>query len=574
MKYMKSLFAILFFAPWVASAALNLAEPEVLMAKAQENRIALREVLLDIEMNIPEMRDQPTFEKYFFMLDGLDSLAVSLKLDEIYPKMVSRLGLRMTGVGMRWLDVTKDSSEKLQYYVKWMESDTLARLLDNINYQLSFVKDKALLAVMAKNIESILPLVDERADGQVQLKLGYRRLISDVAIVILRNPNLPSDEVAFWVAKLNTPASVSEYLELLNQDIYSLTAENKENGREYLNRLLILKAQVNTMKDSAPSWLGNSVADAFVELLLRSVRFELILDKQKFTEALDALTIRSTQSLMQQWSAQEKVPSANYSEYYLAYSQALVAHGRKLSMTKDTDELEKWLARAAVPILAKKLNIEGNYAITDEKGQKWYFTVAYARENMLVAAFGSDNGAIYKTFYNITYSATLGSFVASEREPDTDHQQNPPIKFNVNEKGQIKIVDPYVRVGSNTFTGQKVQNFTDLWTTFQGPVGAVDDAYQGEIILPSGATMKIKLMVTSFDGYTIGRMDSAEGVTVDFNIGTKGTDGILILTSGRNPQGSWMQIRGYLTPEGFKACVIVGGKAQNPKFTLLKRVNK
>ncbi|WP_374073451.1 hypothetical protein [Bdellovibrio bacteriovorus] len=571
MKLLKYILALVLLTPMGAWAGLNLPEPQVLLAKAQQNRIALREVILDIDMNIPEMRDQGTFEKYFYLMDELTQLSAKFDLEQFYPQIVSRLALRMTGNGMRWLDSTKDPSERLQYYVQWMDADTLNRLLDNMNYQLALVKDKNLLAVMAKNVESILPLVDARAEGQTQLMAGYRRLVTDVAIVILKDKNLPSAEVQFWIGKLLMSSALSEYVELLNQDIYQMTVETKEVGREYLSRLLLLNVQLAKLTDAVPTWLTNSVGDAIVELLLRSIRFELTLSVQQFTQAVEVLNVRQTLSLIQQWQVQEKLPSESYAVLYLDYAKVLVARGLKLGLNKDTEELQKWLGRTAAPIMAKKFDLEGNYQVVNEKGEKWYFTIAYARETMLVAALGTETGSLYKTFFNISYSAGANAFIASEREPDTDRDMNPPLKFTINEKGEITIWDPFIREGLRILKGTKVQSFTDMWETFKGPIGEADGTYEGEIYLPSGTKMNVKIIVTSFNGYTLGRLDG-ERVTIDFNIGTRGTDGVLILTSGRNHGASWMQIRGHLTPEGLKAYVIVGGKGQSTACTTLKRI--
>lgn len=572
MKYINSLFAIIFFAPLLSLAGLNLDEPNVLIAKAQQNRIALREVLLDIEINLPEMRDQPTFEKYFYILDDLGALGVSFKLDEIYPKMVNRLGLRMTNIGVRWIDITKDSSAKIQYYVKWMDANSLNHFFEIISYELTKVKDKNLLSVMVVNIEAIIPMVDAQSEGQPQIMLGYRRLIADAAILVLRDSKLPENEITFWVGKLNLPASISEYLDTLNQKIYSLNVLNKLDAHEYLKRLLILTIQVDSFKDAAPSWLARSVEDAIIELLGRSVHLEVVLDQKMFSEAINSLDIRSTMSLMQQWSANEKPPSAAYADSYLAYSREITVHARKLAMTREADEFEKWLSRAMVPLLAKRLNLEGSYSLTGENGSKWIFTIAFARENMLVAAMGNEATGVHKAFYNITYNVTLNSFVASERESDIDITQNPPIKFTVNQ-GKIIIIDPFVRFGSNIYTGKKDQDFADMWKTVIGPAGEADGIYEGELYIRS-IPRKIKLIVTSFGGYTLGRLDSLEiGLTVDFNLGTKASDGVLILTSGRNANGTWMQVRGHVIRDGITASAIVGGKDNMLKTTFLKRIN-
>ncbi len=78
--------------------------------------------------------------------------------------------------------------------------------------------------------------------------------------------------------------------------------------------------------------------------------------------------------------------------------------------------------------------------------------------------------------------------------------------------------------------------------------------------------------MTSFNGYTLGRLDS-ENIVVDFNIGSKGTDGVLILTSGRKLGASWLQLRGHMTEDGLQVYAIVGGRGQGPVCTLLKRTD-
>lgn len=571
MKIMNYLLTVMLLSP-LSAWALNLAEPGVLMAKAQKNRIELREVLLDIDMNIPEMRDQPTFEKYFYLLDSLNALAVKYNLDEIYPKMVPRLGLRMTGNGMRWLDVTKDSSEKLQYYVKWMDADVLSRFLDNTTYNLTLIKDRGSLAVMATNIESILPLVDAKAAGQTHLMSGYRRLLTDVAIATLRDKTLPADEVNFWIGKLMLPSSIAEYTDYLSQDIYQLNGENKSVAPLYLNRLLLLSVQVGNLGSAAPQWLANSLGDAVTELLLRSVRLEIVFSANQYAQGLALLSGRQTIGFSQQLMAQEKPPRTQFVEQYLTLSNLLIARLKSLGLTKDADLHAKWLAQTAAPIMAQKVNLEGHYALVDENGQPWFFTVALAKENMLVAALADAEGMVFKNFYNISFNLKDNGFVASEREPDSDGPQNPPAKFTINEKGQIQLTDIFVRVGSGRFKGQKVQNFTDIWASAKKDAPVPDGIYEGTMFLPSGTESKTRLIITSFNGYTTGRLE-VDKVDIDLNIGTAGDDGAITLTSGRKQGASWLQVRAQITEKGLKAYLIVGGKGQGTACTFLKKVN-
>lgn len=572
MKYMKYLVAVVLALPLFAQAGLNLAEPQDLLVKAQTNRLALREVILDIEMNISEMRDQPTFEKYFFILDDLQIYSDKFRMDDFYPKLVQGLGLRMVSNGMRWLDVTKDSSDKLNYYVKWMNSDNLSRFLSAIEYQLASVKDRARLATMASNVEALLPLIDKLSQNESYLQSGFRRLATDAAVAILKDPTLTSAEVAFWIGKINIASSLSEYVDLLTQEILNMGPDKKDAGKDYLTRLLLVNAQVYKISSTPPTWLVNGVGDSVVELLLRLVRYEVVVSTNEFSQALETLNARQVQSLAQQWMAYEKLPSQNYAALFIDYSKLIAARARKIGLNRDSEEFLKWLGRVAAPIMAQKLSLEGHYELVNEKGQKWYFTLAYARENMLIAALGNADGSVYKTFYNISYSAVSNSFVASQREPDTDHDMNPPAKFTVNEKGEITLIDIFVRDGVRTLKGHRVQSFPDMWASAKEDSTVPDGVYAGTIVLPSGQEMNVKIYVTSFNGYTLGRYDSS-GVTVDFNIGSKGTDGVLILTSGRNLGASWLQFRAVVTPEGLKGYAIVGARGQSPVCTFLKRID-
>ncbi|UYL07247.1 hypothetical protein B9G69_009330 [Bdellovibrio sp. SKB1291214] len=82
-----------------------------------------------------------------------------------------------------------------------------------------------------------------------------------------------------------------------------------------------------------------------------------------------------------------------------------------------------------------------------------------------------------------------------------------------------------------------------------------------------------RVIVTAFNGYTLGRIDS-KVLTVDLNIGSKGTDGVIIMTSGRNIGSSWVQIRANVTAYGLDAYIVVGGQGQAKTMSKLKRVSK
>src|SRR5437868_1426825 len=95
MKHFKLLLVLCAVLPSFAFANLHLATPNDLLVKAAIDRTSLRDVILDIEQNIPEMRDPATFESYFFILDQLAAQAQRLGLDQYYPNAVQSLGLHM-----------------------------------------------------------------------------------------------------------------------------------------------------------------------------------------------------------------------------------------------------------------------------------------------------------------------------------------------------------------------------------------------------------------------------------------------------------------------------------------------
>lgn len=572
MRVFKTIMISLFVTPLWAWAGLALPDPSELMAKAQESRVSLREVILDIDMNIPEMRDPATFEKYFFLLDELALLSDKFKMNEYYPNLVKDLGQHMVANGMRWLDITKDPVEKIQYYVKRMDADILGRFLSVLEYELVMVKDVNLLKTAAVNIEVLIPLADERADGQPYLKLGFRRLVTDIAARMLRDNDLSSEDENFWVTKLKLASSMSEYLDSLNQQIYKWNSTNKEAGYLYLGRLLLLSEQMYKLSEATPTYLITAVGDSIVEVLVRAVRLEVGIDLNTFSKALATLSARQIQSLMQQWTTSDKIPSQNFALKYIDYSGALIKKASVFGLQSETEILQKWLGETLAALMGQKNKIEGHYRVYNEKGEVYYFTIVFAKEKTLVASLSDEKGFFYKTFFNISYNINTAEFIASQKIPDSSETPNIAVKFTVTEDGAITILDNYPRRGSSRFKGSKVQDFTHFQPLTNGLAGPIDGTFAGVLYLPSGKTLDVKLIVSSFEGYSVGRLNG-DLFTGDFSIGTKSTDGVLTLTTGLAPGASWLQLRGQLTEDGLKTCVIVGGKGQGPSCGILKRLD-
>ncbi|MGZ3775211.1 MAG: hypothetical protein ACXVCY_15290 [Pseudobdellovibrionaceae bacterium] len=572
MILVKKVILLIFLGPLAAWASLNLPEPAEMLNKARGGQSALRDVILDLEFNISELRDPVTFNKYFFILDELQSLAKSSDLEKYYPQIVEKLGLNMVSNGLRWLDVTQDSPEKLGYYIKWMDGDILARFQGVIEYQISMIKDPMSLMNMANTLEVLLPQIDQKTANLPYVQIGFRHLISDAAVALLKKEGVSEDQISVLIKKLIISSSLSEYLNHLNKSLYTLKNEDKIKGHLYISRLHQLYIQAGKLSDGPPpNWLLNDIGDSLCQILLLMVRYEEVVSLEEMSLILKDLSLRRLEGLAQQWMAEDINFSPNYMDQFLKLSRALIKSLETAGLKKDAEDLSKWLSQKAAPIMAQKINIEGFYELRNDKGEVWYFTIVFARKDYLVASLASIKGDVYKNFYNVIFSTLDNCFVASEREQNAEIQQNPPIKFWINEKEEIKILDLFSRNGSPILAGHKIQNFDNLSQNIQSNPPPADGVFQGTLVLPDGHKIQVKLIVTLFEGYSLGRID-AENLTVDFNIGSKGTDGTLLLTSGRST-GSWMQIRAIVTTDGLKARVIIGGRGQSETISILKRIN-
>lgn len=571
MNKLKLLIVAALMLPALGQAALNLPEPEVLIQQAGESRSALLDSILAIEFNIPEMRDPATFEKYFYTLDNLQALAICSGLEEYYPDAVKKLGVNLVSNGMRWLDVTKADTNKITYYIKWMDVDSLARFLGLIEYQTSTVKDAASLKKMSENIEAALPLIDKIASNLPYVQLGFRGLVSGAAVAILKTENLDNNGLSFWIGKIKTASALSEYLDVLNTKIYSMEKDTQGLGHSYLFRLALLSAQVNNMAEKAPNWLVNGIGDSTAEVILRLVRLEEKFQAGEFKRSLSLLSGRQLQGMYQQWMIQTKIPNQNYVGHYLELSRELIVVLQNNNMRKEANEFQKWLTKMTAPALAKQLDIEGQYEIRNERGDVWYFTIATAKDNTLIAALANKDKSILKAYYNVSYNLKKDGFVASQREPDGDSIQNQPVEFVVRD-GQITVYDPFVRNQYKTYKGRKIQAFPDPYATAVPGNLSADGTYEGYISMPNGEDMKVRVIITTFNGYTVGRVDSPR-LVLELNIGSEGEDGVVILTSGRKEKAAWFQLRANVVEGGLNAYVIVGGSGQGKAWTFLKRLN-
>lgn len=116
---MLGLFMTLLTAPvlgWTQSQVPNVGTAQELLQNAQSGRRQLLNSILKLKENVRELRDRPTFEEFYDLLDKFERLSEEFRLDQIYPGAVDELGRDMVLHGNRWLRVSKDSSETILDY--------------------------------------------------------------------------------------------------------------------------------------------------------------------------------------------------------------------------------------------------------------------------------------------------------------------------------------------------------------------------------------------------------------------------------------------------------------------------
>lgn len=555
------------FLPLAAHAELKLAPPKDLLAKAAKGRIQCREVILDITQNLPEMRDRKTFEPYFGILEPLQEIATRTKLDEIYPGAVRTLGWRMAAIGTRWFSITRDTSDTIFRAHGWMAEETVVSFQVNIDLELAETTDGKLLRNAVLSIERLMSWAETRWSERGEIRLTYRRLVSDAAAKILREPNLSETEQLQWLGKIVVPGSLGTYLENLQAELFTVTKENSAKLDFVGARLLVIHQRLSQADSSlAPGWLLGQLGELAVELLLRHVSFERNIPE--LARLLAMLQPRHLQALSQQWATETRLPSDAYATAFLSYSQLLVDALRRNALNREANELTVTLQKIAAALQARQGGIEGTYALTGEDGKTWRFSIVFARENLLYAALADSSGVVFKPYFNVTYDGSSESFLASQREQDIDPGQNHMVRFKVMRDGKIELRDLFARPGSQRMVGAKVETYVDFMKMQSPEPQVIPGTYQGVVRFGGGFSKRMTLVVALFQGYSMARLSDGESLVIDLNIGSRGDNGVLYLTTGKLERTTWIQLRGFVKNGVYRAQTIKGGQGASPEFEM------
>jgi hypothetical protein len=278
---------------------------------------------------------------------------------------------------------------------------------------------------------------------------------------------------------------------------------------------------------------------------------------------------RQLQGAAGQWLSTERLPSTNYASHYLEISNLLIAKLRAVGLSKEAGEVAKHVSQMAAPIQGAKTNLEGLYTLKAEDGSGFTFSVIRARSNLIYATLEMEQGAVTLGFFNVTYDVERQKYFASQREPDLDSTGNPTISFVVSEKGEIEIEVPIASVSWRKLKGKKTAEYTNFLDDQSTVASSTDGEWEGEMQFKS-MLWTVRLVVSKFGGYSIGRFISNQGIAIDFQIGNTGENGVIYLTTGKLPHSGWVHLRAVRRGDFLEGQMIAAAGTTVPFFKLKK----
>lgn len=526
-----------------------------LMFKASQGRIELREVLMDLENNIQEMGYPEVFDSYFYLLDGLKELAIRFNLDEIYPGAVENLGAQMVDSGIRWLDIAEAKEERLLYYHKWMNLDVAVRYMDQVEVEIGSLKNMDKVRSASDNVEILLNYVETRFPRYYHLKTGYRRILSNVALKFLRQPDISNEDVQHWIGKLRSPAGYMDYMILLSTEIYSLKEDTKGEAHVYSGRLKALATVVAQDGMDIPVAIPKGIGEISEDLILRFIHLEEPFQAEELRGLLDLLSVGQLHDLATRWNSFKKLPSDKYIQSYFESSREFVGKLREIGMAKEVADINSWVGAMGAPAMVRLLGMEGSYSLRDAQGAAWTLMIIKVREMQLEALMWKEGDEFGKLYQTIRWDFEKSTFVASERVLDlTDFSAPSLVKFNAI-PGGIEFFNPFANPDTQKMAGVMTEAYEDLMKEATESFD-YEGFYQGVLKDVAGKTIAVNLTVSSLGGHYMGRI-IGEGVDHSFEMGSQVNGGALYLTASRDgslSEFSHLRLRknqGHLiTPQG------------------------
>lgn len=577
---MKRLFVIL--AALIFTVAVHadtptggLDTPTKLLERAAIDKNHLRDVLFDLEINITQLRDQATFEQYFFLLDALQVQADRLGLNSIYPDAVKKLGAKMVEKGVNWLNIISTPQDNLLYYHRWMgDPQVAASFLNTVGLRVKGQTRMDNLKVAASNLEAVMLLANSKWPQELSLKLNYRSTLSELASRALKaqtNDNDPDTD--FWLNKIYTSDVLSDYTTYLQTQVYALTSANVANLHAILKRLVVVYKHAADPAFAATESLASQIGDTGVDLVLKSFRLEERLSDAEFEQVLSILQTRHLIALASAWTSFGRIPRGDFAGYYLDRAYRFVQILREKNLTADAIALSDSIDKKAAAIVGHKYDIEGTWEMRDNQGARFRLVIAYGAEDTIFASFEDTDERDVRPLFVFVYDPRRNGFIAAERPSEVDKSPNRPIRIFPQADGSLTVFDLETPLKPG-MKARRVQKFPDLFALAapNGPV--MDGTYQGTIQIPAGKVTSVSLVITVFGGKSIANLQMLEGFyNSSLNFGSPADNGVVYLThTNVVGSGTWIQLRGHLGADGYlRGYAIYGGSGLvNYKFALKK----
>lgn len=564
---------ILLSLPLTANADLNLAPPDQLLVKAAKGKMECRDVVLDLFANVSEMRDPQTFDAYFGIIDRLHIIAQQVQLDTVYPDAIKNLGIKMSANGVRWLSAAKDPIEKIIYYHRWMTLDTAYVFFASVDTDATQIDDDVALKKLAENVDKLLVYLPLRFIDNRDLPQGYRRIISELAGRKLQNRQISESDFLFWLGKLSVASGYGLALDALQASVMELNRDTIKFAHLLGRRLRVVADRIRTSSIAVPSYLKNQLDDIVVALIDKQLVFSEKYEDGEFQTLLDLLNRRGLASLAQTWATVDRLPSSEFSKEYLGLSRLILERLQAEKLEKEAADFASFIGRVTAPIVIQSTGAEGTYRLINSTGRVWIFNIVMVKNSQIAVALSDSEWMVNKSYFAVDYNVKELMFVGSQRDVDTDPQANLTVHFQIRGNGKIYVRDLSADPDQQELRGEKIENYPDFFQKGKGNSIVPAGIYKGVVTFAKNHPMQMTMVVTSFNGHTLARLTPhGKGFYVDFNIGTRGTDGVLYLTTGRITGGSWVQLRGLVTEREFRGFAINGGRGIAVKEFVLKRV--
>lgn len=529
MSLFKMSFLSLFVFPALAWAELGLAPASELLQRASQGRAELRDVILDMDNNISEMGSPQVFDSYFYILDNLKDLAIRFNLDEVYPDAIETLGAHMADSGIRWLDITEASTERILYFHRWMSMDGMIRYLNQVDSELAVIKSPAMLRVASENAENILTYIEDNYPYYFYLSSGYRRLVSGISMGFLRDPLATESDVIYWIGRLRSPDAYTDYLTGLSNDIYALRPVLRSRIHLFAQRILTLHATLESDRLKTPEAIYKTIGDVASDLLIKSLRMEEPLKSDEFQGLLSLLSVPQLRDLAGRWGNYQETPSDDFMEKYFATTKDFVVKLRAAQLYKEAQAVSSWASSVAVPAKIRAQELEGRYQLKDQSGTIWNVMILMVRENAAQAVLWQDGAGQGRIFQTLRWDFEKEAFMASERVLSVMDLAPPSLVQIRFVAGEVQFYDPFANAETQNMKGVLVEKFPDLLKEAKS-----SQMYEGfsqqRVVLKDGREILADLTVSSIDGHYVGRLIGA-GLDVSYELGSSVNSGVLYLTT-------------------------------------------